>query len=346
MLMRAALAGIAWLAGDLEASPRRCATRPMRRRWSGWQPRATRAGPRSARSSRRSRADVALEDGDLDAAARAARPRRTRPRSATDRHADRRARSATSPRGAGRCGPARRRPPPSCSAPRRPARGRRPLTTRRSAACVDDAARGARATTRADAAIAAGRALDRAAALARLDPATLDAVAVGPQRERDEDRQQAGHPAERPQRRREPIGPPSIRPRSAPTRWVSGLTSVNVCSQPGSVSAGRTCCGRTSAGTASRNMMPCTAPGVRAIMPTNTETQHRHSAKPIASRQAASTSRTLVVARKPRRSRSRASRRTAGRSGRRRRAPRRPAAPRGRSAGCGSGRRRPSRCRC
>jgi len=41
----------------------------------------------------------------------------------------------------------------------------------------------------ADAAIAAGRALDRAAALARLDPATLDAVAVGPQGERDEQAQ-------------------------------------------------------------------------------------------------------------------------------------------------------------
>ena len=46
--------------------------------------------------------------------------------------------------------------------------------------------------------------------------------------------------------------------------------------------------------------MPCTAPGVRASMPTNTEIQHRHSAKPIASRQAASTSGALVSARKPR----------------------------------------------
>ena len=32
--------------------------------------------------------------------------------------------------------------------------------------------------------------------------------------------------------------------------------------------------------------MPCTAPGVRTIMPTNTETQQKHSAKAIASRQA------------------------------------------------------------
>ena len=49
-----------------------------------------------------------------------------------------------------------------------------------------------------DAAIAAGRALDRDAALARLDPAALDALAVGPQRERDEDGHQARHPSEGP----------------------------------------------------------------------------------------------------------------------------------------------------
>ena len=50
-----------------------------------------------------------------------------------------------------------------------------------------------------EAAVAAGRALDREAALARVDPATvLDALAVGPQRERDEDGEQARHPRERP----------------------------------------------------------------------------------------------------------------------------------------------------
>jgi predicted ATPase/DNA-binding SARP family transcriptional activator len=63
---------------------------------------------------------------------------------------------------------------------------------------VVDELRAALGGDAADDAIAAGRALDRAAALARLDPATLDAVAVGPQRERDEDREQAGHPRERP----------------------------------------------------------------------------------------------------------------------------------------------------
>ena len=45
--------------------------------------------------------------------------------------------------------------------------------------------------------------------------------------------------------------------------------------------------------------MPCTAPGVRAIMPTNTDAQQRHSAKAIASAQAASTSSGPVPARKP-----------------------------------------------
>ena len=65
-------------------------------------------------------------------------------------------------------------------------------------AAILDELRAALGDDAADAAIAAGRALDRAAALARLDPATLDAVAVGPQRERDEHGEQAGHPRERP----------------------------------------------------------------------------------------------------------------------------------------------------
>ncbi len=65
-------------------------------------------------------------------------------------------------------------------------------------AAVVDELRAALGGDAADAAIAAGRTLDRPAALARLDPATLDAVAVGPQRERDEHGEQAGHPRERP----------------------------------------------------------------------------------------------------------------------------------------------------
>ena len=45
--------------------------------------------------------------------------------------------------------------------------------------------------------------------------------------------------------------------------------------------------------------MPWTAPGVRATMPMQTEIQHRHSAKPIASTHAARTWQTSVSARKP-----------------------------------------------
>ena len=45
--------------------------------------------------------------------------------------------------------------------------------------------------------------------------------------------------------------------------------------------------------------MPWTAPGVRAIMPTNTATQARHSANAITRAHAASTSSGPVCARKP-----------------------------------------------
>ena len=104
---------------------------------------------------------------------------------------------------------------------------------------------------------------------------------------------------------------------------------------------------RSSAAARCRNMIPCTAPGVRARMPTNTEIQQKHSAKATASRQASSTSGARRSSPGSRgRSRSRASRRRGARSGPCRRGPRRRAAPTGRSAGCGTGRRRPSRCRC
>ena len=53
--------------------------------------------------------------------------------------------------------------------------------------------------------------------------------------------------------------------------------------------------------------MPCTAPGVRAIMPTNTEIQQKQSANAIDDRDAASAAGGLVSIRKPmQRSRSRA----------------------------------------
>ncbi len=76
-------------------------------------------------------------------------------------------------------------------------RGTDDLTNPVTAVFIDEL-RAALGEAAADAAIAAGRALDREAAMARLDPATLDAVAVGPEGQRDEDGQQSGHPRERP----------------------------------------------------------------------------------------------------------------------------------------------------
>ena len=75
--------------------------------------------------------------------------------------------------------------------------------------------------------------------------------------------------------------------------------SVKVCSQLGSDSTGTNVLAPNVSGNSARNRMPCTAPGVRAIMPMKTEIQHRHSANPIASTTAASTWKTSVSARKP-----------------------------------------------
>ncbi len=68
----------------------------------------------------------------------------------------------------------------------------------------------------------------------------------------------------------EPIGAPPSSARSAPIRWVSGLASTKVCSQPGIVVVGTNVLLAKLSGRTSSIMMPCTAPGVRAIMPTNT----------------------------------------------------------------------------
>ena len=72
-------------------------------------------------------------------------------------------------------------------------------------------------------------------------------------------------------------------PRTALTRWLIGLTSTNACSQPGMVSAATKTLLPNASGKISRNMIPCTAPGVRTIIPTYTEIQPKHSAKPMAS---------------------------------------------------------------
>ena len=94
-------------------------------------------------------------------------------------------------------------------------------------------------------------------------------------------------------------GPPTSSPRTAPTRCVSGLTSTNACSQPGIVSAGTNAFEPKLSGRITSTRIPWTAPGERATMPTQTDAQHMHSAKPIDSRPAAATDRTPVWARKP-----------------------------------------------
>lgn len=77
------------------------------------------------------------------------------------------------------------------------------------------------------------------------------------------------------------------------------MTLTNDCSQAGIVAVGTNVLEPKLSGSTIRVMIPWTDPDVRAIMPTNTDAQHRQSAKLIASRQAASTSKTSVWARKP-----------------------------------------------
>ena len=94
-------------------------------------------------------------------------------------------------------------------------------------------------------------------------------------------------------------GPPSTRPRTVPTRCENGLTFMNACSQPGTVDVFTKTLLPNDSGSTSRNMMPCTAPEVRAIMPTNTEIQQKHSANAIEIPIAASIANGLVWIRNP-----------------------------------------------
>ena len=96
-----------------------------------------------------------------------------------------------------------------------------------------------------------------------------------------------------------PIGSPIISARTVLTRCEIGLTLTNACSQPGIVSVSTNVLLPKLSGSTSRNMIPCTAPGVRAIIPTNTEIQQKHSAKAMEIATAASTSSAEVSTRKP-----------------------------------------------
>ena len=151
-------------------------------------------------------------------------------------------------------------------------------------------------------AYAAGRSLPADGATARVDPAPLidgtaltsepngvgrwTGAAVRPGGGRRAAPAARRPPAGRPSRpastsARSATGPPTIRPRTVVTSWVIGLTLTKVCSQPGMVSGSTKVLEPNDSGSTIRNITPCTAPGVRTSMPTQTEIQQKHSAKAI-----------------------------------------------------------------
>ena len=83
------------------------------------------------------------------------------------------------------------------------------------------------------------------------------------------------------------------------TRCEIGLTLTKACSQPGIVSVGTKVLLPKLSGSTIRNMMPCTAPEVRATIPTNTEIQQKHSAKAMESPDGRERLRGPVSTRKP-----------------------------------------------
>src|ERR1700712_2808879 len=88
--------------------------------------------------------------------------------------------------------------------------------------------------------------------------------------------------------------PPTMSPRTELVRCEIGLTFTNDCSQPGSVVVETNTLLPNVSGKMVRNRMPCTEPDVRANMPTSTDTQHRHNAKPTDSAHAARAASGLV----------------------------------------------------
>ena len=102
----------------------------------------------------------------------------------------------------------------------------------------------------------------------------------------------SSRPARRPGRR-------AAAPRTALTRCESGLTFTNACSQPGIVEAWTNALLPNDSGKMSRNITPCTAPAVRTVMPTHSETHANDRAKQIEMPSAASSISGLVVMRKP-----------------------------------------------
>src|SRR4051812_32637295 len=82
---------------------------------------------------------------------------------------------------------------------------------------------------------------------------------------------------------------PTSRPRIDSITCVTGLIATHPCSQSGSVDAGTKVDEPNVSGNTSRNDSPCTAPELRASIPTSTETQLSDTAKVIMSTTAIST---------------------------------------------------------
>ena len=344
---------------ERDAGPRRA-----RRASAGWPATAT-----SARAARRgcgrgsARLDAARPDagprararlGALAALALATERRRARraardagstptpPRWRSRDHADHRRVGVAVARRSLRAGAPRAPPSMLGAAPRCAAAA----TTR----CNPDGAARRAAATRSATGVRRGlRARPRArpeAAVARLDPAI-----TRPAGRRRVARAARTPPAARPssasvQSRCSPTGPPSSSPRTASTRWVSGLTSANDCSQPGSVSVG------TNVFDAEREREDEQEhdPLHRARRAGDHPDEHRDPAQAErearrASTHAASTWATSVWPEADHVAEAEHDHASAARSARRRPARRRRAAPSARSAASGSGRRRPSRGR-
>ena len=78
-----------------------------------------------------------------------------------------------------------------------------------------------------------------------------------------------------------------------------GLTLMKACNQPGIDDTGTNVLLPNDSGKMSRNMIPCTDPDVRAIIPTKTEIQQKHSANAIETPIAAIAASGFVVIRNP-----------------------------------------------
>src|SRR5256885_13377432 len=94
-------------------------------------------------------------------------------------------------------------------------------------------------------------------------------------------------------------GPPTISPRTALDRYVTGLTFTQACSQPGRVWVGTNTLLPKVSGNMMMNPKPCNDCGELTNIPSSTQTQHSASANEMISRYAAVIANGLAWNRKP-----------------------------------------------